>query len=234
MSDHLRDPLAGCRAYLHAHHHLGVRKDKKQLPFVTISREAGAGGVTIAEWTAQILNQALTEQSGPPWTVFDKNIVRKVMEDHQLPASLEQFLPEDVAPGVTSAVEEMLGLHPSAWTLAEKTTATILRLARLGNVILVGRGSACITANLHPAVHVRLVAPFEVRTAHLAEYHHLTLLEAERYAAKADQGRGRYVKRFLGSAIDDPLNYTLTINTGRLNWEATAHLIAEAVKRTAG
>lgn len=34
-------------------------------------------------------------------------------------------------------VDELLGLHPSSWTLVEHTTQTIRRLAVMGNVILV-------------------------------------------------------------------------------------------------
>lgn len=234
MSDFQRDPLAGCLAYLEAHRSFASKKDRKKLPFVTLSREAGAGAVTIGERTAELLNQDRTEASGPPWMVFDKNLVARVIEDHQLPSALKRFLPEDVLPGVTSAVEEMLGLHPSAWTLAEHTTETILRLANLGNVILIGRGSSLITAKLKPAVHIRLVAPLEERLQRLAQFHQLTLNEAAHFAKKADQGRRRYIKRYFGGVIDDPLNYTATLNTGRLSAEATARLIAEAVRQSVG
>ncbi|MCX6967484.1 MAG: cytidylate kinase-like family protein [Verrucomicrobia bacterium] len=228
MSDSLLDPLAGCRAYLEAHRRQATQEQKKALPFITFSREAGAGAVTIAELTARLLNEGHPE--GPSWTVFDKNLVEKVVEDHRFPEHLKRFLPEDVLPGVASAVEEMLGLHPSAWSLAEYTTETILRLAHLGKVILVGRGSNFITAKLRPALHIRLVAPLEERVAHIAEFYHLTQEEAVNYTKKADQGRTRYVKRYFRAAIDDPLNYSLTINTGRVPFEAAAHVIAEAIR----
>jgi len=230
MSDYLLDPLAGCRAYLEAHRHHAVQENKKTLPVITISREAGAGAVTIGELTAQLLNQNRKEPNSPPWTVFDKKLVQKVIEDHQFPENLKRFLPEDVLPGVTSAVEEILGLHPSAWTLAQHTTETILRLANLGNVILVGRGANLITAKIKPALHIRLVAPMEERVAHISEFYHLTPAEAEIYARKADQGRRRYVKRYFRADIENPLNYTLVINTGRMDYPAAAHVVAEAVR----
>lgn len=232
MSDYLIDPLAGCRAYLEAHRHQATLKSQSPRPVITLSREAGAGAITIAEQTAEILNRDL-EPGTPPWTVFDKNLVQRVLEDHQFPATLREFLPEDLLPGLTSAVEEMFGLHPSAWTLAEKTTETILRLAHLGNVILIGRGSNLITAKLRPALHIRLVAPMEQRVSHLAEFHHLTHHEAATYAKKADQGRRRYVKRYFSAAIDDPLNYTMTLNTGRTGVESAAEIIAHAMRASA-
>ncbi|MEI8235021.1 MAG: cytidylate kinase-like family protein [Verrucomicrobiota bacterium] len=228
MSDSQLDPLAGCRAYLEALHRQTTLPHRPTLPIVTISREAGAGAVTVGALTAELLN-ASPASAVPPWTVFDKNLLARVLEDHQLPETLKRFLPEDARPGVTGAVEEILGLHPSAWRLAEHTTDTILRLASIGNAILVGRGANFITAKIQPAVHVRLVAPVEARVAHLAEYHHLTHDEAVAYAKKADQGRRRYVKRYFAGILEDPLNYTLTLNTGRLGYQAAARVIVEAL-----
>ena len=230
MSDSLLDPLAGCRAYLEAHHRQhGAQTQKKQFPVITLSREAGAGAVTIGERTAELLNRDRKE--GPPWTVFDKNLLSKVLADHRFPEHLKQFFPEDVRAGVTGIVEEILGLHPSSWTLAEHATETILQLANMGHVILVGRGANLIAAKIRPAVHVRLVAPFAERVAHNAEFYHLTHAEAETFTRKADVGRRRYVKRYFRTDIEAPLNYTLTINTGRLDYQAAAHVIAEAVRQ---
>lgn len=228
MSEPQLDPLAGCRAYLEAHHRQTPLPNRPTLPIVTFSREAGAGAVTVGTLVAQLLNSERAA-STPPWTVFDKNLVARVLEDHQLPETLNRFLPEDARPGVTGAVEEMLGLHPSAWRMAEHTTDTILRLAALGNAILVGRGSTFITARVQPALHVRLVAPVEVRVAHLAEYHHLTHDEAVTYAKKADLGRRRYVKRYFSTDVENPLHYTLVLNTGRLDYAFAARVIVAAL-----
>ena len=55
---------------------------------------------------------------------------------------------------VEAIVEEVLGLHPSGWTLVQHATQTILRLAGLGRAILVGRGANIITARLPNVFHV--------------------------------------------------------------------------------
>lgn len=197
---------------------------------VTISREAGAGAVTIARLLAELLNRQIPGKGGCPWTVFDRDLVEKVLEDHKLPKAIKQFMPEDAAvfsPG--SLVEELLGLHPSSWTLAHHTTDTIFRLAHMGNVILVGRGSNVISADFKNAFHVRLVAPKEVRIQRAAELYQLTETKAAIFVRKNDRARARYVKVHFKVAIDDPLQYHATFNTGRMSFEATARLIAEAV-----
>ena len=78
---------------------------------ITISREAGAGGITIAELLAQRLTAA---KNHDPWAVFDANLAKQVLEDHKLPPELERFMTEDarLLP-IEAIVEEILGLHPS-------------------------------------------------------------------------------------------------------------------------
>jgi hypothetical protein len=114
-----------------------------------------------------------------PWAVFDANLAKHVLEDHKLPPNLERFMTEDarLLP-VEAIVEEVLGLHPSGWTLVQHTTQTILRLAGLGRTILVGRGANVITARLPNVFHVRLVSPLATRIRHAAEYCHLSETEA--------------------------------------------------------
>lgn len=51
-----------------------------------ISRQTGSGSTRIANKLADYL-QAFTPADARPWTVFDKNLITKVLEDHQLPAA---------------------------------------------------------------------------------------------------------------------------------------------------
>lgn len=71
---------------------------------VTLSRQAGSGAHTIAEKLAARL-QAQASRNAPPWTVFDRNLVEQVLEDHHLPARLAQHLPEDCASDIAHYVK---------------------------------------------------------------------------------------------------------------------------------
>lgn len=201
------------------------------LPVVTISRETGAGAVSVARLLAGYLDRRNRDGHVPPWTVFDRNIVEQVVEDHKLPETVKQFMHEDTIFVFKDAVEEQLGLHPLNWTLVQHTSDTILRLAHLGNVILVGRGSHVITAKVPGAVHVRLVAPLEQRIDHAAEACGLDRKQAIEFVRKKDRARRRYVKRYFNVAIDDPQQYHLIINTGKVGLEEAARLIAKATPR---
>ena len=222
--------LDTCHSYLDAQTHRANMPSGRKLPVITLSREAGAGAVTIARLIAQRLDQKASKKDSCRWTVFDRSLVERVLEDHELPAKIRKFMPEDASVfSLRSAVEELLGLHPSDWTLVQHTTDSILRLAALGNVILVGRGANVITANFENAFHVRLVAPKSVRIKQVTEFYQLTEREAAIYVREKDRARRRYVKVNFHVPIDDPLQYHITINTASMSHEKVARMIADAV-----
>lgn len=196
---------------------------------VTISRQVGAGARVVAEKLVALLQPDVAE-GDPPWTVFDRNLMDKILEDHNLPARLAKFLPEDRATELQDITDEFFGLRPASWTMIQQTSESILKLAELGHVILVGRGSTVITASLPHVVHVRLVAPFEARLQHCQEYYQLTASAAREFCQREDQGRRRYLKKYFNADVHDALLYDLVINTGVVDMETAAELIAATLR----
>jgi cytidylate kinase len=206
------------------HEEPGIR----QRPVVTISRQAGSGAHVVAErLVAQLQAQAPT--GAPRWTVFDRNTVEKVLEEHDLPARLAPSMPEDRVTEMADTMDQLFGLRPSSWTLVRKTAETILHLAEIGNVVVVGRGGNLVTGKLASAVHVRLVGSLERRIDHAQEANHLDRKAAAAYVHDEDLGRRRYVEKYYDADIDDPLLYHLVINTDRVPYAEAASLIAGAV-----
>jgi cytidylate kinase len=195
---------------------------------VTISRQTGCGASAIAEKLAHYL-QERTPKNVPPWTVFDRNLIDKVLEDHNLPAYLAKFLPEDRASELEDFLGEVFAVRPPSSTIIRQTAETILKLAALGNVILIGRGGSAITAKLPDVLHVRLVAPFEKRVEYTHKEYNMSEAAARKFCKTEDLGRERYLKKYFGADINDPLLYHLVINTAQFDNNAIARLIAEAV-----
>ncbi|MGO8931930.1 MAG: AAA family ATPase [Limisphaerales bacterium] len=195
---------------------------------VTISRQTGSGAHSVAEKLAAKL-QALSSKDACPWTVFDRNLMEKVLEDHNLPQRLAQFMPEDRVSEIADIMDELFGLHPPSWTLVRQTTDTILRLAELGNVILIGRGATVITSKLDYVFHVRLVGSVERRVKHIQESDHLSKEAALDLIRREDRGRVRYLKKYFHTDLNDPLLYHLVINTDLVPYEEAARIIADAV-----
>jgi cytidylate kinase len=225
-------PLQAFSSYLQSQAAAQEKAYEPQQPSITISREAGSGAVTIAQMLVERLNAASKpSEVSVGCTVFDSNLARQVLLDHKLPEKLERFIVEDARLPVETIVEELLGLHPTPWLLVQQTTKTILRLASLGRVILVGRGAEVVTKRLPYVFHVRLVATLEKRVEHAGQYYNLAAAEAAKKVREEDQARRRYLRRYFDADIDDPLLYDLVINTGRLGFARSAELIGQAAMR---
>ena len=221
--------LAFIGAQLEADSRTGpVVRRERQHPAITVSRQTGAGGKPIAASLAEYL-----QRHGPktqrPWTVFDKNLVEQVLADHKLPREIARYMPEDKISQISYMVEELLGLHPSSWTLLHQTIETILHLAQIGNVILVGRAANVVTTGLEHVFHVRLVGSEEKRVKLVEDYYSLGHKAAVAFMRKEDRARERFVKKHFGKDINDPLLYDLTINTDRVSFEEATRLIGETV-----
>ncbi len=107
--------------------------------------------------------------------------MEKVLEEHDLPARLAKFLPEDRVSYLEDIMADLLQAYPPSQTVIRHTTETILKLASIGNVILIGRGGNVITAWLPNMFHVRLVAPLEQRIEHCHESYGMTKAEARKF-----------------------------------------------------
>jgi cytidylate kinase len=216
------------RAYLLAKAREYRIESKKQRPAITISRETGAAAITIGQMVTESFQSLEKTHS---WALFDQNIVKAVLEDQGLPKRLEEFIKEDGKPALKDAFEELLGLHPSTPALVQSVTRTILKLANAGGVVLIGRGAHIICAKLPHAFHVRLVALFESRVQHIADYFKLSKKDATRYVEKSDRARKQYVRRYFGVDVADPHHYHLVVNTEKLGYQEAAKIIVDAGSR---
>lgn len=197
---------------------------------VTISRQAGCGAVLVAEQLARYL-QHHSPATEARWTVFDRELMEKVLADHNLPKYLAKFLPEDRASRIEDTLADVFGVHPPTQKVVQQTAETILQLAELGDAILIGRAGNIVTAKLPTVLHVRLVAPLEDRIERICRDDHTTAAEARRYCLEEEQARTRYVKTYFNADINNPLLYHLIINTSRVGCENAARIIGEATLR---
>jgi cytidylate kinase len=195
---------------------------------VTISRQTGSGAHVVGEELAKHL-QTHSPKDTPPWTMFDRNLVEKVLEEHHLPERMARFLAEDRISEFQDTMDELFGLHPPSWTLVRQTADTILHLVELGRVIIIGRGGGIITRNLDYVFHVRLVGSLERRLAHVQEAYKMEEKEALEFIQREDRGRRRYLKKYFDLEIDDPLLYHVVINTDLIPYKLAAQMIGNAL-----
>lgn len=231
MSNSLR--IQDCHRYLGAHlqspkDHHGAATAPHALPAVTISRQTGARGRTIAAKLHQALNEK-EGASGKPWAIFDKDLVHKILEDHSLPKELAKFMPDDAVGELESTINEILGRHPSQWTLFEYSVDTIARLCRIGHCILIGRGANQIARHFPNVLHLRFIGSEERRIRQIIARENRTMQDATSYIHEEDNARRRFMKKHFRANIGDPAQYDYVLNTDRFDDDTIVESLLPAI-----
>jgi cytidylate kinase len=199
---------------------------------LTISHQYGSGGSQIARDLGSRLQ----------WSVWDKEIVRKIATEYQLEETDVEAKDERVVSFIERLVEILgLGGFTTAYsilpprglddaTLLHITRAIIEDIAQEGKAIIVNRGGNHILAKRPRTLHVFIFAPLEVRVQRVAEWEKLTRSEAERRIADMDRLRTDYVRTFYHADWRDPTHYHLTVDSAMWGESGTADLISSALQ----
>jgi len=172
---------------------------------LTLSRELGAGeqgfSPTLGQRMGmQLYDRELLEQEavrlGVPETELEKI-------DERGAGIFQRFRPGSIYQRYIEALVQLM--H---------------ELAVQGNVILVGRGGSRILRDDPRAFHVRLVAPLPVRVRRVMEYRWIQENIAKKLIADSDSRRSGFCESYFGMDWSSPLEYDLTVNSGRLGLTA--------------
>jgi len=220
--------LEQCLSHINRQPDDRLNNSAKDRPAVTISRMCGSGGRTVASKLAEYL-QPLAPYGGH-WTVFDRELIKKVLEDHSLSTRLAEYLPESNKPLLAEMKAKLLGkANATATQIVEHSVETIWRLAESGYVILVGRGANVITARRKSVFHVRLVGSLEKRIRRVEEVYDFDRHVATEYIRAQDAAKKLYLKEYFGQDIDNPELYHLIVNTDRIAYNEAARLISDSI-----
>ena len=222
--------LEKCRRYIESHSKEGGITSRKfpAGPCITISRETGTCARCISEELIKFF-QKKSDENEPGWTLFDKNLIGKVLADHNLPGVLEKLMEEERISFFASMLNEIFSGLPGQWALIRKQSETIVQVASLGNAIIIGRGANIVTQNLPNTFHVRLIAPINERIKNFAEVHKIDFKKAKTLVEQHDACRMKYIDTVFNKKIDDPLLYDMVINTRGLTYKQTAHFIGSVL-----
>lgn len=196
-------------------------------PFITISKQCGACGEEIAFRTAERL--ADLSHGSIPWVVIDKNIAEHVIRDHHLPQRISRFFSEEETLSIEEHIEGLLGLSVPRTTRIEDMTRTIVRLARLGHVILIGRAAHLITARFPRSLHIRIFGSLERRAQRVAAKRRCSLEEAMAEIHRIDHQSQHFVSSYFHSDLHDTSKYDLLINTDRVSVDEASGLISDLI-----
>ena len=106
-------------------------------------------------------------------------------------------------------------------------------LVQVGNVVIVGRAGQVILSDFPHVLHVRIIAPDELRAQRVAERRSISIDGSRAQIEASDQNRRSYLRRFYNVRWDDPNLYDLIINTGQVTPVMAAEMIAATIASSA-
>jgi cytidylate kinase len=170
--------------------------------FVTIARQAGAGGTEIGRLVGQRLG----------WEVYDLNLLDRVSQRFHEPRLMLDLVDETRS----NWVYDILGTWMDQQVIPhEKFVAQLKRIvataAHDGKAVFVGRGAQFLLPRPR-VLAVWITAPLEFRVTRIMVEKQMSRGDARQFIRETDEGRREFVKRFFHHDINDPLLYDLVIN----------------------
>jgi cytidylate kinase len=193
-----------------------AKKDKSGIT-ITISRQFGCEGYPLAK----ILQKELEEKTGQDWIILDKDLIDKVAKDTNLSKTLIKDLGM-VSTFISDFFSSFTSGAVSKDQVFKEIAEIILRVAKEGNAIIVGRGAAVITQHLENCHHFRLEAPLEYRIDSIAKRANIDQGQAEKIVKENQAKREKFLKEFLHLDVHKNEYYDAIFNNSKNSIETIA------------
>lgn len=202
-------------------------------PFVTISRQTGAGGYHLAQAMLEVFARQEDVHLFGGWQVFDQRLCEIVADDPRFEKSMDSLLSEEYRSKTNDFFHQIFGAAIDQHILMERVFLVVRSLAQMGKAIIVGRAGSQVTKGLGPGLRLRLVAPEDQRILRVMEFYDLDERDARSEARRRDADRTRLLKKHFGADIDDPQGYDTTWNTGAVSLEEIAEAVVAILRHRA-
>jgi cytidylate kinase len=203
---------------------------ERPIDIITVSREFGAGGSSVAS--------ALSARLG--WPVLDRDLVTRVADRLRLEQQVvEKF--DEHPPSFMARIASALAISqsdaptmappadiPDHDAIAAASRAEIEAAASRPPLIIVGHGAQAIFRGRPGTLHVRLVAPIASRIERICRRTPCQPVQAEQQVRQMDDDRRGYLRRYFDVDWRDELLYDLQINTGKLSIDDAANIVVLA------
>lgn len=199
---------------------------------ITVSREYGAGGSSVARAVAESLGWQLIDNQ-----LVDEVAARAGMTPEEVREKEERgpTFPERLARALVAATPELL--VPSAAAAPEAEEQRLMRIteqvvadAARDHAVLVGRAASAVIGRREGAMHVRLVGSPGWRAAEIAQRFGISSDEAVQRVKDVDAHRARYHRQYYGRDWADAHHYHLTLNTEWLGIDRAAAVVVAAAR----
>jgi cytidylate kinase len=187
---------------------------------ICISREAGAGGGTIARLVGTRLD----------WKVYDHELLEAIAQRMQVPfeevLALDELAPSTIQDWLLPLREEY---YAPLEAYLDHLAKLIEAIGQAGQSIIVGRGAGFMLPR-DETLSVRIIAPLKARGQRLAERMGVSARTGRRAAKDLDRRRLRFARTMYHADAADPHGYDLVLDSHSLGLSIAVEVIVRAVE----
>lgn len=176
---------------------------------VTLSRDPGSGGKLIAKGIAETLG----------YDLFHQEVIHEMAQSAKVSSRVLESLDEkglSMLDDWVSAVVHKKHLWPDEYL--QHLLKVIGTIGKHGKAVMVGRGANFVLPP-ESTFRLRVIAPRDFRAQKVAEEFDIPVKDAERRILKTESDRRAFIRKYFHADIEDPKNYDMVINTGKLSLE---------------
>ena len=176
-------------------------------PVITVSRQAGSGGRSLATALAEKLELELHDQSLVDRIARDRNLEQAIV------AQMDEQTVGQARLWVQGVLNQRLFLKDDYHRALVQTVTT---LAARGGVVFLGRGANLILGH-HATLRIRVVASPRHRLDRLVDRTGLSRSEARAILAETDTNRQRFIREVFHEEPGAVHNFDITFNSDRMD-----------------
>ena len=184
------------------------------MSLVTITRNIGCGGTTIARLVADGLKLELYD---------DHRLQEEAIKMGISPEVLKRL--DEKAPGLFNRL-----LSHKLETYLDLMEAVVYEVAHRGKGVILGHGSQMLLRDFGCALHVRIYASEPFRIQHLMHQQGVSREAAEKMIYRSDSERRDFLQFAFHMDWNDHSLYDLVINRDKLSASSAARLVMEVAK----
>ncbi len=202
-----------------------TRKVVEAGPVITISRECGCSGRSLAEKLTEQINKKINDPA-MKWKWVSKEILGFASEQLKIhPDKIKELLNAEEK----NFLEEIASSFTDKYYIYDakirKVIEEVVRgIAVRGKVVIVGRGSDTLTHGIPLSLHVKLVAPLAFRVTEICRRKNISPAEARRHIIKIDNQRAKFREAY-SAKNPDTSSHDIEFNCARFSHEEIVEVI---------
>ncbi|NLH63124.1 MAG: cytidylate kinase-like family protein [Erysipelotrichaceae bacterium] len=190
---------------------------------ITISRQFGSGGHSIAEMTAQKLGMQKYGRE-----IIEQIAARSGFAEDYVNEQSESADAGGIFGAIASTDYYESSNRIAIWT---EQCKVIREMADKGPCVFIGRCADYVLKQDYDLLRVFIYADMEYRADRIVRVYGQSDVKPEKRLKEKDKRRAAYYEIYTDQKFGDPKNYDLCLNSGRIGLEESAELIADLYRK---